>query len=91
MAGVLLLIGSLEASGRRDPSADTSVADAEVETGMNSGTSTEHHVPQELATIPQDYYQAAEQQGTLAELNYNTYESKTYEQKRRVLTKRAIV
>jgi acetyl esterase/lipase len=48
-------------------------------------------VPQELVNIPEAYYQAAKQQGALAELSYNTYESKTYEQKSMALTKRAIV
>jgi acetyl esterase/lipase len=48
-------------------------------------------VPAELATIPQAYYSPAKQQGTLLELNYDTYESKTYAQKTQKLTKRAIV
>jgi hypothetical protein len=43
-----------------------------------------------LAAIPQGYYSPAKQQGTLAELNYDTYESKTYERKTQRLTKRAI-
>jgi acetyl esterase/lipase len=48
-------------------------------------------VPAELATIPQEYYASSKQQGTLVELNYDTYESKTYAQKTQRLTKRAIV
>lgn len=48
-------------------------------------------IPQELTTIPQGYTSPAVQQGTLAELNYSTYESMTYEQKTRRLAKRAIV
>jgi len=59
--------------------------------GINTGNGTEHPVPQELEIIPNEYYQAAAQKGTLVELTYNTYESKTYEQKSKVLTKRAIV
>jgi hypothetical protein len=54
----------------------------------NRGT---HPIPQELETIPEAYYQAANQQGALVELTYETYESRTYEQKSRKLTKRAIV
>jgi predicted alpha/beta superfamily hydrolase len=50
-----------------------------------------HPVPQELVNIPEAYYQSAGRQGALAELSYNTYESKTYEQKSMALTKRAIV
>ena len=61
------------------------------EDDMNTGSGTVHSVPLELKNIPERYYQAADQQGTLVELTYNTYESKTYEQKSKVLTKRAIV
>jgi hypothetical protein len=59
------------------------------ETGINTGNG--NPVPQELENIPEEYYQTADQQGTLVELTYKTYESKTYEQKSRELTKRAIV
>jgi acetyl esterase/lipase len=48
-------------------------------------------IPAELETIPREYLNPAKQQGTLVELNYDTYESKTYEQKTQKLTKRAIV
>ncbi|ESU33258.1 hypothetical protein G3A_06990 [Bacillus sp. 17376] len=58
---------------------------------MNTGSGSENPVPQELENIPKEYYQAADQQGTLVELTYDTYESKTYEQKSKKLTKRAIV
>lgn len=79
--------------------ADVTVPDLTVrETGqkaagvnMNTGSSTGHPVPQELKEIPEAYSQAADQQGTLVELTYNTYESTTYEQKSKKLTKRAIV
>lgn len=47
--------------------------------------------PQELAEIPGDYYAPAQEQGTLVELPYETYESMTYEEKSQRLTKRAIV
>lgn len=47
--------------------------------------------PQELETIPEEYFFSAENAGTLVELNYETYESKTYEQKTQTLQKRAIV
>lgn len=50
-----------------------------------------HPLPQELETIPQGYSSPAEQQGTLAELTYDTYESMSYEQKTQKLTKRAII
>jgi enterochelin esterase-like enzyme len=61
------------------------------EADMNTESGPRHPVPQELDNIPAEYYQAADQQGTLVELTYNTYESKSYEQKSKELTKRAIV
>ncbi|GHS94602.1 hypothetical protein FACS1894207_3090 [Bacteroidia bacterium] len=60
------------------------------ENGGNGNNGT-HLIPQELETVPEAYYQAAKQQGTLVEFTYETYESRTYEQKSRKLTKRAIV
>jgi hypothetical protein len=47
--------------------------------------------PQDLETIPAAYNAPATQQGTLVELYYDTYESRTYAQKTRQLRKRAIV
>lgn len=96
----LFLIGLLGACNNRQASDGTSVSEVEDNTGseteqvteddMNTG-SGEHPVSQELENIPEEYYQAADQQGNLVELTYNTYESKTYEQKSKELTKRAIV
>ena len=56
--------------------------------GTAAGT---HLLPQELAVIPAGYASPATQQGTVAELAYETYESMTYEQRTQQLTKRAIV
>jgi hypothetical protein len=96
----LFLIGLLGACGSRRASDITSVSDVqdnavsetvqEAEAGMNTEIGTERPVPQELENIPKEYSQAADQQGALVELTYNTYESKTYEQKSKKLTKRAI-
>ncbi|CVI70025.1 hypothetical protein NDGK_01737 [Clostridiales bacterium CHKCI001] len=44
-------------------------------------------VPKELETIPETYYSAIDEQGSLVELYYNTYGSKTYEQKTQKLEK----
>ena len=54
----------------------------------NSGSA---QIPQELAEIPSDYYSEAAEQGTLAELYYDTYESFSYEEGTQPLEKRAIV
>lgn len=48
-------------------------------------------IPQELAEIPADYYSEADEQGTLVELDYDTYESFSYEEGTQPLQKRAIV
>ncbi|MCM1228155.1 MAG: alpha/beta hydrolase-fold protein [Clostridium sp.] len=48
-------------------------------------------VPGEIKEIPQNYYTAADEQGKLEELNYDTYESMTYNEKSQILNKRAIV
>ena len=50
-----------------------------------------HPVPQELKAIPKEYYQAADQQGTLTDLYYDTYESFSYNQKSERLQKHAVV
>lgn len=52
---------------------------------------TEGSLPDELVQIPGGYYSESEYPGTLVELEYDTYESMTYEQQDQVLHKRAIV
>ena len=44
-----------------------------------------------IEEIPSKYYQVSSQPGTLEELYYNTYESKTYSSKSKTLNKRAII
>ncbi len=56
------------------------------ETGVTSGS-----FPENLEQIPQEYFTPAQQEGTLVELEYDTYESMSYEEKETVLHKRAIV
>lgn len=46
---------------------------------------------EELNAIPEAYFAEADRKGILTELNYETYESKTYEKKEQLLHKRAIV
>ena len=57
----------------------------------NTGVAENEKIPEKLQEIPADYYTEADRQGSLVELNYETYESRTYEQKSRKLNKRAIV
>ena len=48
-------------------------------------------IPQELSEIPSAYYEEADEQGTLVELYYDTYESFSYDEATQPLQKRAIV
>ena len=69
-------------SGSDIPTVDSAVPTDSSETPV---------VPDILQEIPEEYFSAADEQGTLVELHYDTWESKTYEQKTTRLTKRAIV
>ena len=48
-------------------------------------------IPSDLSEIPSSYRTPARDQGTLTELSYDTFESMSYEERTRTLTKRAIV
>lgn len=47
--------------------------------------------PSELVQIPKKYFDLSNRPGTLVDLNYSTYESFSYQDKTRVLKKRAVV
>lgn len=57
----------------------------------NGETVTEATLPEELAQIPEDYFKESGYPGTLVELEYDTYESMSYEEHSQILHKRAIV
>lgn len=65
-------------------------ADTEI-TERGEKTVTTVTLPKELAQIPEDYFEESEYPGTLVELEYDTYESMTYEEQGQVLHKRTIV
>ncbi len=50
-----------------------------------------NRLPKELMDIPAEYYGKMDGGGTLVNLNYETYESFSYEQKSKTLEKRAVV
>lgn len=103
----LFLIGLLGACDSRDASSNvTPVPDVqdnaasetvpqatvpEAVADMNTGSGNEHPVPQELKIIPEAYFQPADQQGTLVDLDYDTYESFSYHEKSEPLQKHAVV
>ena len=68
---------------------ETSTATEITERGEKTVTTAT--LPEELAQIPENYFEESEYEGTLVELEYDTYESMTYEEQRQVLHKRAIV
>ena len=72
-------------------SSTPSISDTDTPTLPNDGDTIEPVIPDALIEIPSEYFSAADEQGTLVELTYDTWESKTYEQKNTKLTKRAIV
>jgi len=87
-------------SNAADASAETEAADAaengniygeEGDEGAESPAATAAPVPPALTEIPEGYTEEAQQQGTLFELYYMTYESLSFEEKSTVLYKRAIV
>ena len=87
-AGAVVL-GALAAC---DPSGPDSVTVTRDPSWSPSGTAAgTHAIPPELETIPQDYWSPAQRRGTLVQVDYDTYESTTYEQQTQPLTKRAIV
>ena len=57
----------------------------------NMNNTSAFSIPQELEEIPEIYFSPATRQGTLVELFYDTYESRTYARKTQQLEKRAIV
>lgn len=66
-------------------------AEQEKDRAAGTATVTEGSLPGELAQIPSDYFDEAQQQGTLVNLSYDTYESMTYQERTTTLTKRAVV
>lgn len=59
--------------------------------GGDNGETSTHLIPDELVEIPTEYFSESEEQGQLIELNYETYESFSYEERTEPLNKRAIV
>lgn len=102
----LFFVGLLGACASRNASDVTVVPDTQdsaasetrqeetvqtAKTDMNKAIGIKEPLPQELETIPEEYYQAADQQGTLTDLYYDTYESFSYNEKSKPLQKHAVV
>ena len=97
----MLIVSSLILSACASTASDVSASD-EV-SGTESGLGIENsnmrsdsekginRFPASLVSIPDSYFSAAEQQGTLQDLYYDTYESFSYDEKSQKLQKHAIV
>lgn len=57
----------------------------------NLQNNSNNAIPSEIKEIPEGYYSKANEQGTLVEFKYNTYENFSYEEHSKKLEKRAIV
>lgn len=84
MLAFIMALGSARSAGAED------ATEMEKEE-MEIQTVTDAVFPDKLELIPDAYYEESEYPGTLVELNYDTYESMTYDEHDQLLHKRAIV
>ena len=90
LATVCFMVGCGQNNAESDDG-DNTVNVGRQSTDTMEETVTEASLPAELSQIPAEYYREADQQGTLTELEYDTYESMSYEEQDQTLHKRAIV
>lgn len=86
--------GNRNESSVSEETADTANAETILsEEGMISmdGQTSSGQIPEELAQIPKEYFETASEQGTVERLEYQTYESMSYEERTTQLTKTAYV
>ena len=89
---VFLIAAIMTACSSERPKTNTQTIDENSEGGKEKNKmDTVNHFPSELVEIPEDYYSKSDEQGKLVNLYYDTYESMTYDEKSKVLNKRAIV
>lgn len=90
LAAVCFMVGCGQNNAESDDG-DNTVNVSRQSTDTMEETVTEASLPAELSQIPAEYYREADQQRTLTELEYDTYESMSYEEQDQTLHKRAIV
>ena len=90
ISAAILAVILLTACCAQEESAVQTKEDSETD-GNPTPTATYGSLPAELAEIPDEYYTESDSPGTLVSLEYDTYESMTYEEGNTVLHKRAIV
>ncbi len=77
-----------EASDEEKEAREHSAPEQGETSGMDQDTGT-MRIPEELAQIPEDYFAPAKEQGTLERITYKTYESMSYQNQEKQLTKTA--
>lgn len=96
----VLLAGSLWGCGRAAAGTESSGKGEGVQTPAEPAEASENvpevhvpevHVPGEIRTIPDAYFRTSDKPGKLEDLEYNTWESFSYEDKTTPLTKHAMV
>lgn len=80
-----------DATGKSDATGKPDTTEKPVDGDPEADISNNEKIPEELQEIPSEYFKQADRKGSLVELDYETYESKTYGQKSKKLNKRAIV
>lgn len=78
-------------TGEIQKNREETYGDTEKVTERNNEMVTKAALPKELVQIPEEYFEESKYPGTLVELEYDTYESMTYEEQKQVLHKRAII
>lgn len=91
LAVMALAVGCGQKEDRENPDDKSSEQVEEEAPEMNSEAVTNAVLPEKLEEIPQEYFEESEYPGTLVELEYDTYESMSYEEQDQILHKRAIV
>ncbi len=91
LAVMALAVGCGQKEDRENPDDKLSEQVEEEAPEMNSEAVTNAVLPEKLEEIPQEYFEESEYPGTLVELEYDTYESMSYEEQDQILHKRAIV
>lgn len=92
----VLLVGCTgNSSGQLGENASENPTDSPPQSGSleNPTRSGEYStlIPQEISEIPENYFSPASEQGTLVDLDYDTYESFSYDEKSETLKKHAVV
>ncbi|HPQ01135.1 MAG TPA: alpha/beta hydrolase-fold protein [Termitinemataceae bacterium] len=86
---LIVACGSTEAPSAKSAGENTAVTEREYKN--NHKINHKLIIPKQIEEIPDEYFKASNQPGTLTDLYYDTYESFSYDKKSRPLKKHAVV